>query len=231
MMDASVSRQSRDHTQQAAHHVFEELRDMILAVTLAPGTALSRSTLQKKFRLSSTPIRDALMRLEEVGLVDVFPQSGTIVSLIDVPLARQAQFLRLSIELEVLHKLASSPDVEIIRQLRGAIAEQRTRAKDGDLERFNEADLAFHKILYAAAGVADLWALVRRQSVHIDRIRRLHLPVSGKAGQIVRDHSAIVKAIADGDPDRAQLELRDHLSQSLAFSDELRVRFPGYFKE
>jgi GntR family transcriptional regulator, rspAB operon transcriptional repressor len=59
----------------------------------------------------------------------------------------------------------------------------------------------------------------------------LHLPVSGKAGQIVRDHSAIVKAIADGDPDRAQLELRDHLSQSLAFSDELRVRFPGYFKE
>src|SRR5450759_1323952 len=56
MMDASVSRQSRDHTQQAAHHVFEELRDMILAVTLAPRTALSRSTLQKKFRLSSTPI-------------------------------------------------------------------------------------------------------------------------------------------------------------------------------
>jgi hypothetical protein len=47
---------------------------------------------------------------------------------------------------------------------------------------------------------------------------------------IVRDHSAIVKAIADGDPDRAQLELRDHLSQSLAFSNELRLRFPGYFK-
>jgi DNA-binding GntR family transcriptional regulator len=231
MMDASVSRQSRGHTQQAAHHVFGQLRDMILAVTLVPGTALSRSALQKKFRLSSTPIRDALMRLEEVGLVDVFPQSGTIVSLIDVPLARQAQFLRLSIELEALRKLALSPDAEVVRQLRGAIADQRSSAKDGDLERFNEADLTFHKILYAAAGVADLCALVRRQSVHIDRIRRLHLPVSGKAGQIVRDHSAIVKAIADGDPDRAQSELRGHLSQSLAFSNELRARFPGYFKE
>jgi DNA-binding GntR family transcriptional regulator len=230
-MDASNSRQPRGRSQQAAHHVFEQLRDMILAITLAPGTALSRSELQKRFRLSSTPIRDALMRLEEVGLVDVFPQSRTIVSLIDVPLARQAQFLRLSIELEALRTLALSPDAEIVRQLRGAIAEQRSHAKAGDLERFNEADLAFHKILYAAAGVADLWALVRRQSVHIDRIRRLHLPVSGKAGQIVRDHSAIVKAIADGDPDRAQSELRNHLSQSLPFSNELRVRFPGYFKE
>jgi len=231
MMDASVSRQSRDHTQQAAHHVFEELRDMILAVTLAPGTALSRLALQKKFRLSSTPIRDALMRLEEVGLVAVFPQSGTIVSLIDVPLARQAQFLRLSIELEVLYKLASSPDPIVVRQLREAIEQQRNKAKDGDLEGFNEADLAFHRILYAAAGVAGLWTLVRRQSVHIDRIRRLHLPVSGKASQIIRDHSAIAKAIADGDPKRAQSQLRSHLSQSLAFSDELRVRFPGYFKE
>ena len=230
-MDAPNSRQPRGRSQQAAHHVFEQLRDMILAITLAPGTALSRSELQKRFRLSSTPIRDALMRLEEVGLVDVFPQSRTIVSLIDVPLARQAQFLRLSIELEALRTLALSPDAEIVRQLRGAIAEQRSHAKAGDLERFNEADLAFHKILYAAAGVADLWALVRRQSVHIDRIRRLHLPVSGKAGQIVRDHSAIVKAIADGDPDRAQSELRNHLSQSLPFSNELRVRFPGYFKE
>jgi DNA-binding GntR family transcriptional regulator len=230
-MDASVNHQPRGHAQQAARHVFEQLRDMILAVTLVPGTVLSRSTLQKKFRLSSTPIRDALMRLEEAGLVDVFPQSGTIVSLIDVPLARQAQFLRLSIELEVLNKLASSPDPLVIRQLRGAIEEQRNKAKDGDLEGFNEADLAFHRILYAATAVADLWTLVRRQSVHIDRIRRLHLPISGKADQIIRDHSAIVKAISDGAPKRAQLQLRSHLSQSLAFSDELRVRFPGYFKE
>src|SRR5450759_1509286 len=137
MMDASVNRQPRGRSQQAAHHVFEQLRDMILAVTLVPGTALSRSTLQKQFRLSSTPIRDALMRLEEVGLVDVFPQSGTIVSLIDVSLDRQAQFLRLSIELEVLRKLALSPDAQVVRQLRETIAEQRSSAKDGDLERFN----------------------------------------------------------------------------------------------
>jgi DNA-binding GntR family transcriptional regulator len=230
-MDASTTWQSRDRTQQAAPQVFEQLRDMIVSLTLKPGTALSRSEVQLRFGVSSTPVRDALMRLEEAGLVEVFPQSGTIVSLIDVPMARQAQFLRRSIEQEVVRVLAAAPDGSLVEELRAVIREQKSRAKAKDLERFNDADLAFHKRLYDAAGVPDLWALVRKHSGHIDRIRRLHLPIGGKAAQIVRDHSAIVNAIADGKPDRAQSALRDHLSRSLAFSDELRVRFPGYFRE
>jgi DNA-binding GntR family transcriptional regulator len=228
-MDALTT--PRVRSQQAAPQVFEQLRDMILSLKLAPGTALSRSELQRQFGLSSTPVRDALMRLDEAGLVEVFPQSGTIVSLIDVPLARQAQFLRRSIEQEAVRVLAQAPDGAVVSRLRAVIDEQSSRAKENNLERFNEADLAFHKILYDAAGVPDLWALVRNRSGHIDRIRRLHLPIGGKATQIVRDHSTIVNAIAKGQPDRAQSELRDHLSRSLAFSDELRVRFPGYFKE
>ncbi len=230
-MDASTIRLSRARFQQAAPQVFDQLRDMILSLGLAPGTALSRAALQQQFGLSSTPIRDALMQLEESGLVEVFPQSGTIVSLIDLPLARQAQFLRRSIEQEAVRVLAAAPDAGLVDRLQAIIAEQRSLATGDDLERFNEADLAFHKMLYDAAGVPDLWSLVRKRSGHIDRIRRLHLPIGGKAAQIVRDHSAIVDAIAEGNPDRAQAELHDHLSRSLAFSDELRVRFPGYFKE
>jgi DNA-binding GntR family transcriptional regulator len=229
-MDALNDWDTGVRAQQAAHLVFLQLRDEILSLALPPGTALSRQALQKRYRLSSTPIRDALIRLEEIGLVDVFPQSGTLVSLIDVPRAREAQFLRRSLELEAVRTLAAAPDAATLRQLRDAIAEQRRQAKAGNLERFNDADLTFHRHIYVAAGVPELWSLVRRQSVHIDRIRRLHLPIKGKVGQIMRDHTAIVAAIADGDPNRAQKELRNHLSQSLAFTDELRTRFPDYFK-
>jgi GntR family transcriptional regulator, rspAB operon transcriptional repressor len=230
-MDALTTSQIPVRSQQAASQVYQQLRDMILALALAPGTVLSRVELQRQFRLSSTPIRDALMRLEAAGLVDVFPQSGTIVSLIDVPLARQAQFLRRAIEQEAVRVLAEAPDPALIDQLRALIGEQRRLFGEQNLERFNEADLAFHKRLYEAAGVPHLWTLVRDRSGHIDRIRRLHLPIDDKAAQIVRDHAAIVDAIANGDPDLAQSELRGHLSRSLAFSDELRIRFPGYFKE
>jgi DNA-binding GntR family transcriptional regulator len=230
-MDALPAWQSRDRSQPAAPQVFEQLRDLILSLKLTPGTALSRAELQKQFGLSSTPIRDALMRLDTMGLVEVFPQSKTVVSLINVPLARQAQFLRRSIEQEAVRVLAQAPDDALVETLRATIDEQSARAKEEDFERFNDLDLEFHKLLYDAAGVPDLWTLVRSRSGHIDRIRRLHLPIGDKAAQIVRDHSAIVNAIAKGQPDLAQSELRDHLSRSLAFSDELRARFPGYFKE
>ena len=218
-------------SQQAAAQVYEQLRDMILSLKLAPGAVLSRADLQRQFGLSSTPVRDALMRLDEAGLVEVFPQSGTIVSLIDVPLARQAQFLRRAIEQETVRVLAEAPDRVLIERLRGIIREQDSLAKSKNLERFDDADLAFHKLLYEAAGVPDLWSLVRHRSGHIDRIRRLHLPIGGKANQIVRDHTAIVDAIEKREPDLAQAELRGHLSRSLAFSAELRASFPGYFKE
>jgi DNA-binding GntR family transcriptional regulator len=220
----------RPPSPRAAQFIFEELQDKILSLQLAPATVLSRSKLQLQFGVSSTPVRDALMKLEQIGLVDVFPQSGTRVSLISIPLARQEQFLRRSIELEVVHALASSQDREIVHELRASLLEQRECAKARDLECFNKADLKFHKLMYTAANAGQLWDLVRRQSVHIDRIRRLHLPVKGKADRIIQDHSSILNAIADRDPDRAQSALRDHLSQSLAFSDELRNQHPTYFR-
>src|SRR5260221_3417397 len=102
---------------RAAQFVFEELQDKILSLQLAPGTVLSRSKLQLQFGVSSTPVRDALMKLEQIGLVDVFPQSGTRVSLISIPLARQEQFLRRSLELEVVHARAFSQDREIVHEL------------------------------------------------------------------------------------------------------------------
>src|SRR5512146_706344 len=89
----------------AARFVFEQLRDRMLSLKLAPATILSRSELQRQFGVSSTPVRDALMKLEQSGLVDVFPQSSTRVSLISIPLARQEQFLRRSVELEVVYTL------------------------------------------------------------------------------------------------------------------------------
>ena len=229
-MEALITPQARVRSQQAAAQVFDELRDMILSLKLAPGTVLSRLRLQAQFGVSSTPVRDALMRLEAVGLVEVFPQSGTIVSLIDVALARQAQFLRRALEQEVVRALAVTSDPALIGRLKAVIDEQKGHARKQDLERFNDTDTAFHRMLFEAAGVPDLWALIRNRSGHIDRIRRLHLPIGDKARQIINNHAAIVSAIADGNPDRAQSEMRDHLSRSLAFSDELRARFPDYFK-
>lgn len=71
---------------------------------------------------------------------------------------------------------------------------------------------------------------MRRQSGHLDRLRRLHLPIPGKALAVLRDHTAIVEAIAAGDAARAEAALREHLSGTLANVAEIRARFGAYLR-
>src|SRR5438477_6538020 len=118
-----------DRDRQAAPQVFERLRGMIISLELPPGSPLSRAALAEQFGVSSTPIRDALMRLDEEGLVEVFPQYATVVSRIDVRRAQQAHFLRQALELEIVRGLALKHEDALSTELNAMIARQQQFAK------------------------------------------------------------------------------------------------------
>jgi DNA-binding GntR family transcriptional regulator len=219
-----------DRSRHAAPQIFEHLREMIISMTLIPGTVLSRTDLAAQYGISQTPVRDALMRLGEEGLVDIFAQHATVVSAIDVRLARQAHFLRRSIELEVVVTLATTADPLLVANLKTTLNRQRIMLEAEDFKEFALADQSFHRQMYEAVEVPDLWPLVRRQSGHLDRLRRLHLPAPGKANAILQDHTRIVDAIAKGDPVEAQKSLRHHLSGTLSIIEDIRARYPSYLK-
>lgn len=217
-----------DRSRHAAPQVVDYLREQIIGLDLAPGTVLSRGELAARFRLSQTPVRDALMRLAEEGLVEIYAQHKTVVSKIDLRSARQAHFLRRSIELEVVRTLAAARDAEVVRRLRATIARQKALLDVGDYAEFTRADQLFHRQMYEAAGAPDLWDLVLRRSGHIDRLRRLHLPAPGKAADIIREHARIVDAIARGDPESGERRVRDHLSDTMSRVESMRARYPEY---
>ena len=220
-----------DRSRYAAPQVFERLRELIVALELVPGTALSRQDLADRFGLSQTPIRDALMRLAGEGLVDVFPQHATVVSRIDLSAARQAHYLRRAIELEVVRSLAQQRDRTLVARLRDRVAQQQRLAAEADYAAFTDADRAFHRELYVAAAVPDLWHLVRGSSGNIDRLRRLHLLAAGKVQAVVADHARIVDAIDRGDDALAQQRVREHLSDTLGMVEDIRRRYPDYVKD
>src|SRR3954468_20319511 len=110
-----------DRSRHAAPQVFEHLREQIISMALSPGMVLSRAELATQYGISQTPVRDALMRLGEEGLVDIFPQHATGVTPIDIKLARQAHFLRRSVELEVVLTLAQAPDPALVSQLQASL--------------------------------------------------------------------------------------------------------------
>ena len=217
-----------DRSRQAASQVLDHLRERIVALELPPGKLLSRAKLAAAFGVSQTPVRDALMRLEEEGLVDVFPQHKTTVSRIDIRAAEQAHFLRRAVELEVARTLASVPDAALVKRLRAAIDRQRSALAVADYADFASADQSFHRQMYEAARVPQLWDEVRRRSGHIDRLRRLHLPVAGKGQAILRDHARIVAALARGDAEEAARRVREHLGDTIARVASIRARYPDY---
>ena len=230
-MDAQVKRTPGrlDRSRQAAPQIFETLRDRILSLALKPNTLLSRSELQSEFGISQTPVRDALMKLEQEGLVEVYPQHATVVARIDVDAARQAHFLRVAIELEAVRRVAEKPSAAFVTRLRAAIDEQRRMTARGDYPGFVAADHAMHQIFCEEARVPDLWQIIRRQCGHIDRLRLLNLPLPGKIEAVIRDHEAIVDAIERSDPDAAAAALRKHLSGTLSIIEQIRERHPDYF--
>jgi DNA-binding GntR family transcriptional regulator len=220
-----------DRSRQAAPQIADALREWILALALPPGTVLARAELADRFGVSQTPVRDALGKLGEDGLVDIYPQHATIVSRIDVGAARRTHFLRRALELEVVHVLASQGEAALaalLPGLRGCIAEQKRALAAQDWAAFNQADQALHRAMADAAGVGELWPLVRQRSGHVDRLRRLHLPAKGKAQAVLRDHQAIVSAIQARQPAAAQAALRTHLAGTLTFVDEVRQRHPDW---
>lgn len=217
-----------DRSRNATAQVFEHLRELIVTIALEPGTVLARQQLADYFKLSTTPIRDALLRLEEERLVDIYPQHLTRVSAIDLASARQAHVLRLSVELEMVHQLAERRPGRLDADLIDLVTRQRQALERDDLENFTRIDLEFHRTLYQAADISDLWQLVRRLSGNLDRLRRLHLPLNSKAQRILADHTDIATAIAAGNSAQARDAVRRHLSGTLSQIDALREQYPDF---
>jgi len=153
-----------------------------------------------------------------------------VVRPIEVALAREAHFLRSAIELEVVRTLAGRPDPVLVAKLRTNLGRQRMLVDDEDLHAFSLADQAFHQMMYVAAKVPNLWQMVRSQSGHIDRLRRLDLPSPGKRPRVLQDHVELLDAIERGDGPAAQDILRRHLSGTLSNIEDIRARYPSYVR-
>lgn len=230
-LSAILPRTTLDRSRHAAPQVFEQLRARIVSMELAPGTVLVRSELAEAFGVSQTPIRDALIKLGEEGLVQIFAQHATVVSRIDLAAATQAHLLRqaLELELEIVERLAcGEADAALEARLTDALARQEATGTltDADCVEFIEADQAFHQAMYVALGLEALWALVRRQSGHIDRLCRLHLPEAGNIASVLAQHEQIAATIARREPSAARTAVREHLNDLLGRIDEIRRLYP-----
>ncbi len=218
-------------SQSAAGRTLDALRQRIITLDLPPETVLSRIELAQHYDVSQTPLREALQKLEAEGLVDIYPQSRTVVTRIDTTKMHEAHFLRLAVETEVLRRLSHECDATSLSRLKVILTLQEELSGSlAELPAFQELDEVFHQTLMAAAGQPGLHALLRSRSGHLNRVRRLDLPNEGKIRRILDGHRAIIAAIEAKDEAAALTAIRDHLSQTVSRVEALRAKYPSYFK-
>jgi DNA-binding GntR family transcriptional regulator len=211
--------------------IYGALRDAIVRVELVPGQQLSENELAGQLGVSRTPVREALARLRDERLVQVVPQLGTFVARLSATAVGDAQFIREALECAAVRVTAERADDEDLRAIEDNLRAQ-VRARDERSEEiFDLLDHAFHRMLCDLSRHPSVWMVNERARAHINRIRRLSLGAEGYLTEMIEEHRQVLAAIADHDPDRAELTLRYHLRQVLRELPRIRVEHPDFFED
>lgn len=211
--------------------VYDRLRARIAAMNLAPGLALSEKTLAAELRVSRTPVREALIRLSEEGLVDIYPQFGSFVAPIRMSAVLHAQFVRSALECALAEAAAKRGDATAIAAVESIIIGQERAVLASDDTRFFELDEHMHETLALAAGQGSVWPTIQQSKIHLDRVRRLLLPSDLKVRHLVGEHRRILDAIKQGNRKAAAEAMRLHLEGLQAGLQDLSRQHPDLFVE
>lgn len=207
------------------------LRQAIVRMVLPPGQALSEKDTAEVFAVSRQPVREAFIRLSEVGLVEVLPQRGTFVVGVSIAAVHEARFVREAVELAVARQAAEQGlDAAIIAELYELIERQRRCAELPDHDRFFSLDEAFHRTLILGVEQRTAWTVVEKVKAHLDRLRYLSVPETTPIDKLVGQHLAIVQAIEQQDVEAAQASMRLHQREILQSLPDLIRRFPQIYE-
>jgi GntR family transcriptional regulator, rspAB operon transcriptional repressor len=191
--------------------IYQTIRTDIIRMRLRPGERLSEKELGLRFGTSRTPVREAIVRLVEDGLIEVRPQRGTYVARISLQAVQRARFVRSALELAIIREAAEHGVSEaVLEEAKRAIAGQENARLDP--ERFTTADDMFHRTFANGVGYGDIWSVVENQKAQFDRIRFLSIPKVTPVDHLIEQHRMILSAVEARDPDRAENTLREHLS-------------------
>ena len=195
---------------------------------LTPATALSEQEIAGRLNVSRQPVREAFIKLSEIGLVRVLPQRGTFVVKISAKDVADARLVREAVECAIARRASEGIGKAATDELRAILSEQRKAARDP--EAFFMLDEAFHRGLASAADCTYAWKVIEDAKAQMDRVRFLSLPHATPARHLIKQHQAILDAVAAGRASAAEKAMQDHLREILKSLPRLAREFPDMFE-
>lgn len=210
-------------------YALRNIKENIVSLELAPGIQISENELAAEMGLSRTPVREALIELSKVGILETQPQRRSTVSLIDYDLVEESRFMRYQLECAVAELVCLMARPVDIERLNANIRLQSFYLDGTYTNELMALDNQFHGMLFEIAKKSRVFQLTQNLSIHFDRVRRLALSAE-KDLKVVQDHQELVKFIRQGDGVAARALMGIHLNRYRIDAAEIRRIYPQYFK-
>lgn len=206
-------------TEPMAVAAYRTMRELILSNSWAPGLQATEQEVSTQLGMSRTPVREALMRLQQEGLVSVVPRHGVKVLPISPTDMKEIYEILTSLESTAAALVAKrKPSAAQLRRMEQASADMEAALAEDDLESWAKADEHFHAQLLDLCGNEKLKAVVLNFWDRAHRARLLTLKLRPKPERSTKEHAALVEAIRRGDhveARRIHFEHRERAGQEL----------------
>ncbi|MDQ0392075.1 GntR family transcriptional regulator [Labrys monachus] len=215
-----------------AGRAFGILLSQIMTFRLKPFELVSEKAISEALGISRTPVREALARLAGLGLIDIYPQRGSVVAPLRLADLEKSQFLREALEVGLVGRAVASPNrPHLLHKLKDELVLQEALSLISDDRRFFKSDELFHQHIANHAGFPGLWAEISAAKLHMDRFRFLTFPRVDSMKTVIDQHRAIVDSIEIGEARRAEEAMREHLRRIFSVIGIVQQRHPEYFSD
>ncbi len=191
--------------------VYQRLKKGIINQEILPGMRLREEELAEKLGVSRTPIREAINRLHQEGMVVIIPRRGAYVA----RLTREEIIENLLIR-EVLEGLAARLAAENISastlsEMHACITQFVDKDLMANIENYSQANVQFHKMIIAASKSKKLFSLIHNLFDQMDMVRLRTISIPGRAEKSLIEHLEIIDALEKGNGIRAEHLIRTHI--------------------
>jgi DNA-binding GntR family transcriptional regulator len=205
-----------DRSRPIPDQVYALLRRTIVTLRLPPGAAIVEKDITHQLGISRTPVRDAVRLLAEEGLVNIRPQSGTYVALINREQLEEGRLIRRALEIEGIKLAVRNVTQEKIDALQDVINAQERAGGRGDHVMFIDLDDRFHRAISEMSGHLRLWKVIAGVKAQLDRMRLMATPIPGQDRRVIGQHQAIADALQKRNEERCVRALEHHLDDAYA---------------
>lgn len=208
--------------------VYSLVRKAIVTGKLTPGAPINEIEIAGRLGISRTPVREAVKKVSDEGLIEVFAQHGTFVADIRREQVEEAYIIRIALELESIRRAAGSISASQIQDLEDIVNAHETAVKRSRYDEAIARDDDFHRYIAEVNGLHMLWKVVDVSKAQMDRCRLLSLPSPGAGQETIAQHRAILAALERRDQKGSMQALKNHLETShrntLAYLDAVTGR-------